>query len=95
MLYSFSPFPGLIILRAADATGQPDGGEVAMAKFMLYAVYLIEHIPDADWIVIAQGVIFGLFRQLLHLTLSIRAHKVAIIKLATVVKRRWRGAQSQ
>jgi hypothetical protein len=56
-------------------------------KFMVYAVRLIEHIPDADWIIIAQGVIFGLFRNLLHLKLIVRAHKVGIVKLATVVKR--------
>ena len=55
-LFIFSRVPGnhdfeSHILPLLDVTSESDSGGAAMAEFMLYAVCLKEHIPDADRIV--------------------------------------------
>jgi hypothetical protein len=49
-----------------DVTSQPDSGETTMAEFMLYAICLNEHIPDADRIEYVPGVVFNVFNILLN-----------------------------
>jgi hypothetical protein len=52
-IFIFSCIPGNNNLEGhspliLDVMSQPDSRVAAMAKFMLYAVCLIEHIPNAD-----------------------------------------------
>jgi hypothetical protein len=50
VVFIFSSFPGNHNLEGhiLPVTGQPDSGETAMAKFMLYTVCLNEHLPNSN-----------------------------------------------